>query len=186
MNLELIILDGATHAMGIVKSPDSCDFRSVKILDCDFRSVKILGAESGRPIYQVVSRMLVFPSGVSTGLPNHFEDRIRPQRLVRPQSYTVAVWVAVPRQFGRIDHVQRNVLGVVLVDALIKNHHVARSPGAGCVRGIEDSAVVADVVKQSGGNRRATRQKSEKSGKRVGILRSVGAGISDGVAGKLC
>ena len=93
LDLELIILDGADHTVSIVEYADVSDFGSVKILDSVTR----------RTVYKIVGGMFIFPSRVSACLTHHLKDRIGPQRSVGPQSYTVAILIAVSWQLGRVD-----------------------------------------------------------------------------------
>ena len=96
---------------------------------------------------------------------HHFEEGIGPQRAVRPQGYAVPVRIAITRQLRGIDHVQRDVLGVVKIDALVENHHVAAAARAGRIGRIKDGAIVADVVEQACAYGRTAGHKRKKAGK---------------------
>ena len=96
--------------------------------------------------------MLVRPGRPSSLRSDHFEDRVGPQQRVGKERHAGAVLVQMPRQLARIDRVLGDVSGVVDVDALVEDHHVAGGARAGGVGGIEHGAVVAHVVEHAVGD----------------------------------
>ena len=139
LDLLLIVLDGTNHAGGRIEAADIGDFRRVEVIY----------ASAGWTVYQIVSGVLVCPSGVPASSLYDFEDGVGPQRAVGIQRDAIPVRVQVTWQLAWIDYVQRDVRRVIQVDTLVKHHHVARGSRARRVRGVEDGTVVADVVEQS-------------------------------------
>ena len=68
------------------------------------------------------------------------------------------------------------------IDALTKNHGVAWSARTGRVGGIENRAVVTDVVKQSVTHRRAASHQGQKAREGIREGRRARVGVRDAVA----
>src|SRR5450759_1179244 len=137
-NFFLIVLDRADHTDGGVESVDIGDFRGVEVIY----------ALAGRAIDNVISRVFIRPGCAAASGFDHLEDRVGFHRVVRVNWFAVTLPVQSARQPSRVDDVQRNVRGRVLVDALVEHDGVASTAGTTSVGRIEQGTVIADVVEQ--------------------------------------
>ncbi len=169
-----IILDRANYAVGIVESADVGNFWGIEVVH----------AGAGRSVYKVVSRVLVRPCGVAASGFYDFKNCIRAKGAMRIQRHTVAESVADARQLGWVDDVERDILLVVQIDALVKNHEVAGWSGTRDVGGIEDGAIIADVVKEASRDGRAASHQSEESWEGIRVGGSPRITVRDPVAGE--
>jgi hypothetical protein len=84
--------------------------------------------------------MLVGPGGVATISFDDFEDRVGLKRAVQIERRALPEFIPVTRQFCRVDDIQGDVGGIILIDGLIKNHRVPALTRACHVGWIEDRA----------------------------------------------
>ena len=98
---------------------------------------------------------------------HHFENSIGFDRIVRKYRNAMFVRINSSRQFGWINHVERNIRRIVQINAFVKHHGIARSSRASGVCRIEIAAVVAHVIKQAVRDGRTAGHKRQEPRERI-------------------
>ena len=136
LDFQAIIVRRANHAHCVVEAIDIGDFRGVKIIHASARWT----------VDPVIRRVLVRPSGMTAVGLHHLEDGIRVNRVVWIKRRTLAVCILIARQCRWIDHILRDIVGIVQVYRLVEDHRIAWLSGAICVCRVINVSRVAHIV----------------------------------------